>query len=211
MSVIVLQSCTEWLPVTQNWMYHHISRLPEDIEPHIICYKTNNIDSFSLPHIHDLSHSSGITHIIYRLVSKFGIPVGPLYISRQGKRLRSQVLHSHFGNIGWENIQAAAKLKIKHIVTFYGFDVNWLPVTEPLWHGRYANLFASVDMVLCEGHFMKEDIVRLGCPRDKILVQHLGVDVDNIEFRPRTWNGQERLKILIAATFQEKKRNSLRT
>jgi len=74
-----------------------------------------------------------------------------------------------------------------------------------VWRDRYRQLFASVDLVLCEGPFMKEDIVRLGCPRDKVLVQHLGVDVDNIEFKPRTWDSSETLKILIAATFQEKK------
>jgi colanic acid/amylovoran biosynthesis glycosyltransferase len=205
MSIVALQSCANWLPITQNWMYNHIRRLPDDIKPHIVCYRTENLDKFGLPDIHDISDSSRLRSLVYRSLSKLNIPIGPSYVIRQGKKCRANILHSHFGHIGWENLRAAARLKVKHIVTFYGFDVNYLPHTEPIWHERYKQLFAEVDCVLCEGSHMKKDIVRLGCHNDKIVVQHLGVDVDDIKFKPRIFDKSKPLRILIAATFQEKK------
>ena len=48
-------------------------------------------------------------------------------------------------------------------------------------------------------------VVALGCPAGKVKVQHLGIDVDGIAFQPRRWRPGEALKVLIAASFTEKK------
>jgi colanic acid/amylovoran biosynthesis glycosyltransferase len=45
----------------------------------------------------------------------------------------------------------------------------------------------------------------LGCEPTKVHVQRLGVRLDRIAYRPRTWDGHEPLKVLLAATFTEKK------
>ena len=52
---------------------------------------------------------------------------------------------------------------------------------------------------------MAECIVQLGCPPDKVKIQHLGVEVDQIVFKPRIWQTGEPLRILIAAAFREKR------
>ena len=45
----------------------------------------------------------------------------------------------------------------------------------------------------------------LGCPGGKIRVHALGVDLDEIPFRPRRIAAGERLRVLLAASFREKK------
>ena len=52
---------------------------------------------------------------------------------------------------------------------------------------------------------MARRLIDLGYPEDKVKVHHLGVDVEHIEFRPRQWDIGEPLKVLIAASFWEKK------
>jgi colanic acid/amylovoran biosynthesis glycosyltransferase len=52
---------------------------------------------------------------------------------------------------------------------------------------------------------MAAAVIKLGCPPAKIRVHHLGVDVDGIAFRPRIWDGVSPLRVLVAASFQEKK------
>ena len=52
---------------------------------------------------------------------------------------------------------------------------------------------------------MARCLVKLGCPEHKVKVQHLGVDVDRFAFKPRQWQPGETLKVLIAASFREKK------
>ncbi|MCB0037795.1 MAG: glycosyltransferase, partial [Anaerolineales bacterium] len=66
-------------------------------------------------------------------------------------------------------------------------------------------LFAHIDMVLCEGPYMRQSIINLGCPSEKVQVHHLGVRVDEIAFQPRAWRQGQKLRVLIAASFIEKK------
>ena len=48
-------------------------------------------------------------------------------------------------------------------------------------------------------------LAKMGCPQNKISVHHLGVETDKIRFLPRIWNRNQPLKVLIAASFTEKK------
>jgi len=52
---------------------------------------------------------------------------------------------------------------------------------------------------------MARCIVQLGCPEAKVCVHHLGVQVDKIPYCPRNWKPGTPLRVLIAATFREKK------
>jgi colanic acid/amylovoran biosynthesis glycosyltransferase len=97
------------------------------------------------------------------------------------------------------------KTHAKHVVTFYGYDVNRLPVSEVVWRERYRALFANVDCVLCEGPYMASQIAQLGCPTEKLRVHPLGVETRKIRFQPRRWCPGTKLRVMIAATFTEKK------
>ena len=103
------------------------------------------------------------------------------------------------------NLNAVRKINAVHVVTFYGFDVNQLPAKHPIWRKRYNQLFKEADIFLCEGSHMADCLVSLGCPTHKVKVQHIGVDLDNIVFKPRQWSRREPLRVLIAASFREKK------
>ena len=77
------------------------------------------------------------------------------------------IVHSHFGNVGWLDSFAVRLTKTKHIVTFYGADVGMMPAKDISWKDRYKSLFKSADLFLCEGPHMAECVVKLGCPPDK--------------------------------------------
>ncbi|NJK40814.1 MAG: colanic acid biosynthesis glycosyltransferase WcaL [Acaryochloridaceae cyanobacterium SU_2_1] len=114
-------------------------------------------------------------------------------------------MHSHFGHHGWANLDVVQKLGLKHVVTFYGFDVNQLPQQNSRWRLRYQSLFKEVNFVLCEGPHMAQCLVTLGCPSHKAKVHHLGIRLEQFPFQPREWCPTEPLKVLIAASFREKK------
>jgi colanic acid/amylovoran biosynthesis glycosyltransferase len=107
--------------------------------------------------------------------------------------------------VAWKNMGAIEQTGMKHVVTFYGYDVNCLPSQDQRWHERYRNLFEQADLVLCEGPHMMKCVRALGCPEHKVRVHPLGVRTDEITFKPRLWNSTEPLCVLIAASFQEKK------
>lgn len=202
----VIHSHPVWLPQTQTWMYSQVAELQHlGVDAHVVCERIENLEQFSVNNIHCLGKTGFCNDIWDRGIRYLGIRHYLNYTVKVGKVLGPSILHSHFGHVGWANLGAVRKLGIRHVVTFYGFDVNKLPTERPIWRSRYKQLFEEADLFLCEGSHMASCIVSLGCPEYKIKVQHLGVDIGKIEFKPRLRTGDEPLRVLIAASFREKK------
>ena len=202
----VIHSCPTWLPQTQTWMYNQVIELRKlGVDTHVVCERTENIEQFLVANIHSLENEPLPRQIWEKGLRRLRIRRHLNYLVEKGSEVNANIVHSHFGPIGWDNLGAARKLKARHVVTFYGFDVNMLPVQKPKWRKRYLQLFSEVDLVLCEGSHMARCLVELGCPDHKIKVQHLGVNVDGIDFQPRQWLPHEPLQVLISASFREKK------
>lgn len=195
-----------WLPQTQTWMYSQVKQLQLlGVEARVVCERTENLDQFAVANIHSLENEPIFKQIRHKALRKLGIRRQINYLAEVGRKTDAQIIHSHFGPTAWNSLQSVRKLKTRHIVTFYGYDVNQVPVQEPVWRERYTELFEEIDLVLCEGTNMASSLMKLGCPEHKISVQHLGVDVDGIHFQPRHWHSGEPLRVLMAASFREKK------
>ncbi len=201
MNTVVLHSIHVWLSQTNTWLYNQVRFLPEDIESHVICEQTSNLDQFFVPNIHHLANTSIWSLLFRRSFSERRLS----FLRRVGKKNNVNILHSHFADIAYRNIEAAAQAGLRHVVSFYGVDVNYMPTQDSSWKERYKALFQSIDRVCCEGHHMAGCITRLGCPEEKIRVHHLGVSVDEIPFKPRRWKRGEPLRVLMASSFREKK------
>jgi len=202
----VLNSYPIWLPQTQTWMYEQVKELQRlKVDAQVVCESTENLDQFGLANIHCLANEPTWRQLWDKSLRRFHIRRHLNYLVEIGDKTGAKIVHSHFGNIGWVNLGAIRKLGAKHVVTFYGLDVNMLPTQFPIWRQRYHQLFDEVDLILCEGSHMANCIVELGCSSDNVKVQHLGVDVERIKFSPRHWQPGESLKVLIAASFREKK------
>ena len=201
----VIQARETWLGLTENWIYTQLQCLPPWVQCHVLCNRRENRDRFTWPSLYTFP-----TLPVWRFFLRYGLYPPRLsrriaYLGWLARRTHARILHSHFGFEGWINLRAARKNKLKHVVTFYGVDVNHYPQQHPVWRRRYRELFAEVDLVLCEGPYMAECIRQLGCPPRKVRVHHLGIRVDQIACRPRTRQPDEPLRVLIAAAFTEKK------
>ena len=203
--ITVIQSFPNWLPTTQTWMYNQVYYLPKEIDNHIVCDRTQNLDQFNLPNIHSLLDKSLWQFLWEKGRRKLKLIKHSPYLLKQAQKYQIQILHSHFGHIAWFDLPNTDRIKLKHVVTFYGYDVNSIPKNDPIWVKRYQQLFEKADRILCEGSHMAKCIENLGCPPEKIKVHHLGVKLNKIKYQPRVWNRRETLKVLIAASFVEKK------
>lgn len=204
--VTVLHSYPIWLPQTQTWMHAQVAELQRSgINAHVVCEETENLDQFGIDNVHCLVDEPLYRRRWDKVLRRLHIHRHLGHQVRVGQKVGAQIVHSHFGYIGWTDIGAARRLRAKHVVTFYGFDVNRLPQQEPVWRSRYRRLFAAVDLILCEGTQMAKSIVALGCPNHKVRVQHLGIDLQRFRFKPRRWTRGELLRVMIAAAFREKK------
>lgn len=226
----VLHSYPVWLPQTMTWLYSQVADAQKlGVDSHVACQYVERIDQFRVDNIHAaldappaarqgwahkladwrvrtsmrLVHSH-IGNIIDRQIGGARERDHARHLRQVCDAIDPDIVHSHFGDVAWENMHLLKGVRARHMVTFYGFDVNKLP-RSPVWRRRYLELFAHADRVLCEGSHMMRSLIALGCPPHKARVQHLGVDIAGIPFTPRQWQPGEPLKVLIAASFREKK------
>ena len=200
-----VHSTPVWLRQTQTWIHTQIDCTPPDrIENHVVCESVVNLDQFPVRHLHRFADAPKLERFYDRGLRRLGLRRHLGYLARVARHVGASVIHSHFGDLGWADVGAAAAADAAHVVTFYGYDMSFLP-RQRLWRERFAELFGKVNLVLCEGPHMARCIVAIGCPEHKIRVHHLGVRLDRFPFRPRQWRADEPLRMLIAATFTEKK------
>ncbi len=200
-SIVALQSVPYWLPLTSTWLFAQVKSLPAArVESRVVCDGVENLDQFAWPAI-EQRKQRGQKLPFWRAWRE---PSWTRFVVDAARRSGARLIHSHWGDHACRDVEAAASAGLAHVATFYGKDVNFLPRQKPKWLERYRQMFAAVDRVLCEGPHMGRCLVALGCPPEKVVVQHLGVDVEAIEFRPRRWDGGT-LRFFIAGSFREKK------
>ncbi len=109
------------------------------------------------------------------------------------------LIHAHFGFAGKVAAPAAKKLHIPLVVSYYGIDAS--PLRNS--YSDYSQLFEIADKVLVLSKDMSSDLEELGCPGEKIIIQHIGVDPGKIP----EWNSDfsAPFKIVSVGRFVEKK------
>jgi len=101
-------------------------------------------------------------------------------------RRNVRLLHAHFGPVAWEVLPLRRAVGIPLVTSFYGYDVaSDLASEGPEWPSRRQQLFEEGDLFLVEGPFMRQRMVELGCPAEKVQIQRIAVKTDEIPFAPR--------------------------
>lgn len=201
--MIVLQSLPLWLPLTSPWLFNQVSYLPAPVQCHVVAERTANLEFYAYPRLKSLD-GKPVRHYCERALRSVGVRNHLGLVASEAKRLKADIIHSHWGDWGWRDLGAVRRAGGKHVVTFYGKDVNFLPQQE-VWQRRYRELLSSVDLVLCEGPHMASRVIELGLSPERVRVQHLGVERAELAFKPRRWRSGEPLRVLMAASFREKK------
>ncbi|SDT59586.1 glycosyltransferase [Bradyrhizobium canariense] len=192
----------DWLPLSENWLHSLLTHLPDGVKNRVVCERALNLDKFPVDSIHVTMTSRWLRSLAFRRgLGKFVRRYARADVLRS---ISPHIMHSHFGQSGWESVAIARRLRVPHIVSFYGYDVN-LPDREDRWRRRYREMFDQASAVLCEGPHMMEQIIAHGARREQMRLFRLGIALDRFPYRPRTWARQEPLRVLIAGRFVEKK------
>lgn len=118
---------------------------------------------------------------------------------------RPHLLHAHFGLMGVRALELKRRLGIPLVTSFYGVDAS-KQARDPGNREGFRNLFREGDLFLAEGSAMKLRLVGIGCPPDRIRIQHLGVDPDKISCARRLFPSPgDTVRVLFCGRFVEKK------
>jgi len=128
-----------------------------------------------------------------------------LKISFFALRIRKQkcdLIHAHFGNIGNFCLLLKRITGVPSITTFYGGDIFMALKENP---DLYIELFKNCDHFIALSNHIKERLIAVGCPKEKISVHNIGVDVEDIKFKMKDFVRDGDINILIVGRLVEKK------
>ena len=134
--IAVLHNVPKWLNLTESWIYTQVRHLPPRIEQHIYCGATLNLEQFGVPNIWCENEQPLLQRYWHKVRRRMPFGRGSA-LEYCASRCRARLLHSHYGPVGWRSLDVVRRLRIPHIVTFYGFDVSRLPNS---WHHRCCQL-----------------------------------------------------------------------
>lgn len=191
-----------YLSISEVFIYELVRNLPA-ARSIIIARQIANNSLFPFSPVYHCRGRGRVGRIIERLAS------GPSNdLTRAEKTLRreaARILHAHFGLLGVRARELASRLGLPLVTSFYGVDASKQAV-DPLHREGFARLFEEGTLFLAEGTAMRERLARLGCPREKIRIQHLGVDLARITWiERRPPEKGDPLRVLFCGRFVEKK------
>jgi len=164
--------------------------------PTALCYRslafTDHTEIEEVPH-------TGFSRIFNSTAFHLNLPL-PFYY-KVIKKLKPDVIHAHFGFDAVKMIWFASHFSIPLVVSFYGSDVSRLP-SEFGWKRRYKKLGATGSHFIAATQFMKQQLIDLGFPVDKISVVRFGVDLENSPFLK---HNQTNHKLMMVGRMVEKK------
>ena len=197
-----------YLDLSDTFIYQYLSNL-RCFDPVVVVERTENLDRFPLDapiHTLDGIWRRGSWSWFRGRFDCYFCRRDPLeaLAARILAKEASQLIHAHFGPQGYWALGLKQQFQVPLITTFYGMDMSELP-REQRWRDAYQTLFSEGDAFLVEGPHMRESLIQLGCPPEKAHIQHIGIDVKQIEFIPRTAPEDGPIRLLLCGRFTEKK------
>lgn len=120
---------------------------------------------------------------------------------RELERRNPVVVHAHFGVNALEASAIARRFRIPLVVTFHGMDITvrrgWRQTRER------RKVFERAARVIAVSEFIAGKVRDAGCPPEKLVVHHIGVDTDR--FAPGAEGAVEPGRILFVGRLVAKK------
>lgn len=192
---------TPYLFHTGSWIYNQINE-GLGVNQIVFTQRKENLDQFPLKNIISIEDFSIYKRVVNKFYRKFTDNYGMFFESEIIKN-NINLFHAHMGFEGARWLKIVAKSKKPLITSFYGQDVSKLG-KEDYWLKRYEHLFDYGYSFLAEGPYLKKQLVEIGCPSEKIVIQKLGIPINNYPVK-EYFTSSERIIILQVSTFREKK------
>ena len=119
-------------------------------------------------------------------------------------RHNAQLLHIYFGHIAVHLLPLISNWPRPSVVSFHGADVM-VDMDKPAHRAATERMLNAVRLVLVRSRSLRDAVIRLGCPEDKIRIQRAGIPVSETPFVARDWPRDGRWRFVQAGRLIEKK------
>ncbi|WP_081607947.1 glycosyltransferase [Methylomonas sp. MK1] len=109
-----------------------------------------------------------------------------------------ELIHAHFGPDAAMILPLAKRKKLPLVVTYHGFDAQQSrcsllrskKLSNLLYLLREKALFSYSSRILAVSEYLRQCLIKRGCPSEKLIVHYIGVDTEkfNVGFEPKLPN-----------------------
>ncbi len=114
------------------------------------------------------------------------------------------LLHIYFGQIAVHLLPLIRAWPQPTVVSFHGADVM-VDMDKPAHREATRRMLEVVRLVLVRSRSLRDAVIRVGCPENKIRIQFTGIPVDEILCRVRDWPRDGGWRFVQACRLIEKK------
>jgi colanic acid/amylovoran biosynthesis glycosyltransferase len=194
-----------FLPPSETFIYTQLQS-QRDLEQIVLTRQSRNLESFPFPNVRELDRARvpQARRTVNRLRRLHLLPdVFRSRIESSVRRFETDVVHAHFGTMGAVAAPAAVRAGCPIITAFHGRDVYAPTDRFGGAEALYRYLFRHGSVFTCVGPQAGEELVRIGCARDRIRVVPVGLDLTQFPFTPAARDGD--FQILQIARLIDKK------
>ena len=119
-------------------------------------------------------------------------------------RVEARVLHIYFGHVAPQFIPLMRAWPHPVVVSFHGADAG-IDMAKPRYAEKMREVLSLATRVLCRSESLAGDVIRLGCPPEKIFVQRTGIPLEDWAYAPRSAPADEAWNIVQSCRFIGKK------
>jgi len=195
---------------TETFIYSQLTNLPPEEAVVLTRYAKNqnrfpgvNFRAFSLDPENWNKRWSGINYRLFRRMTDYERQ----FYLREIHALKPDLLHAHFAvdaayfaNV-WRHVHQPL------VVSCYGYDVSSFPKRYGGWGRHYLQpVWRYASLILAMSNDMREDLLNLGCPDEKIRLHYHGINLAQFKYVERNRNlSSAPVRILFVGSLSGKK------
>lgn len=193
---------------TETFIYSQLTHLPPEKAialardaQHQDRFPGVDFRAFSLEPENWCKHWSDVSYRVLRHM----IRCERQFYLRETGILKPDLFHAHFAVDAAYFMDVLRSSNCPLVVSCYGYDVSSFPNRYMGWGRYYLHpVWKRADLVLAMSKDMSEDLVRLGCPDEKIRIHYYGIDLTRFEYVQRDSMATP-VRILFVGSLSERK------
>lgn len=208
---------TTYLELSETFFYAFLKNF-KCYEAFVVCEETKNKEVFPFDRVYQITKPTPLEKAVGKVVRglTFKHPAVEKKYRIALEAHAPDIIQAHFGPVGVYALPIAKKLKVPLMTSFYGFDTNYKGIIEVMslltpfdkvsyWKTAYRKLFSEGDYFITFGEKMRQMVIDLGCPEDKVEDCHAGVNISERQFVEHSLPKNGQVKILMVNRLVEKK------
>lgn len=205
---MVASYCATFLKPEMLHIYRQIVA-QERVRPLVIAQKREETDRFPFSPIEVVGKPP--THFLRRFWFKqlrkapWQISAGELtQLKTILGRYDAQLLHIYFGHIAVHLLPLIMNWSRPSVVSFHGADVM-VDMDKPAHRAATERMLKAVRLVLVRSRSLRDAVIRIGCPENKIRIHRTGIRLAEIPFVRREWPTDDNWRLMQAGRLIGKK------